>query len=151
MLHCFQFSCYSFWFTIRNCDSKIDEGYMLCARRGAATLLPLIRRYVAPRTTLVSDQWAACGTIKDMPKGYQHEAVNYSLHFMHPMTGAYTKSIEPLWQKFEDWHKSRYGTERALLNSYMDEFIWNTMYGGNALYHVSSQIAEHYSRSPCSV
>ena len=86
-----------------------------------------------------------------MPKGYQHETVNYSLYFIHPATNAYTNSIEPLWQKFKDWQKSRYGTKRALLNSYKDEFKWKKMYGGNALYHLWSQIAEHYSPSPGSV
>ena len=52
---------------------------MLHAQRGAATLLPLIRQYVVPGTTIVSDQWAAYSIIKDMAEGYQHEAVNYSL------------------------------------------------------------------------
>ena len=36
---------------------------MLHARRGAATLLPLIRQYVVPGTTVVPDQWAAYSTI----------------------------------------------------------------------------------------
>ena len=86
-----------------------------------------------------------------MPEGYQHEAVNYSLHFIHPETGAYTSSIESLWQKFKEGHKSRYGTERALLNSYTDELIRKEMYGGNALYHLWSQIAERYPPRPGSV
>ena len=63
---------------------------------------------------------------------------------MQPETGAYTISIESLYEKFKKGHKSRYGTERALLNSYMDEFIWKKVYVGNALYHLCSQIAEHY-------
>ena len=81
-------------------------------------------------TTIVSDQWAAYSTIKDMPDGYQHETVNHSLHFTDPETGAYTNTTESLWQNFKEGHKSLYGTERALLNSYMDEFIWEKMYGG---------------------
>ena len=48
---------------------------MLHARRGAATLLPLVRQYVVPGTTIVCDQWGAYSTIKDMPEGYQHETV----------------------------------------------------------------------------
>ena len=81
-------------------------------------LLPLIRQYVVPRTTIVSDQWAAYSAIKDMPEGYQHETVNRSLHFIDLETSAYTNSTESLWQKFKEGHKSQYGTERALLSSY---------------------------------
>ena len=44
-------------------------------RRDAATLLLLIRQYVVPGTTIVSDQWAAYNTIKDMPDEYQHKTV----------------------------------------------------------------------------
>ena len=72
----------------------------------------------------MSDQWAAYSTIKDMPEGYQHKTVNHSLHFTDSETGAYTSSIKPLWQKFKEGRKSRYGTDRALLNLYMNEFIW---------------------------
>ena len=71
----------------------------------------------------MSDQWAACSTFKDMPEEYQHKSVNHSLHFIDPETGAYTNSTEPLWQKFEEGRKLRCGTERALLNLYIDEFI----------------------------
>ena len=67
-----------------------------------------------------------------------------SLHFIDPETGAYTKSIDSLWQKFKEGNKTRYGTERALLNSYMDEFVWEKVYEGSVLYHLLPQIAEHY-------
>ena len=66
---------------------------------------------------------------------------------MYPETGAYTISIESLYQEFKKGHL----TEKARLNSYMEEFIWREMDGGNALYHLWSQIAEHYSLSLGSV
>ena len=49
-----------------------------------------------------------------------------------------------LWQKIKEGHKTRYGTATALLNRYMDEFVWEKVYEGNALCHLSAQIAEHY-------
>ena len=94
----------------------------------AAILLPLARQYV-PGITIMSDQWAAYVTIKDMLERYQHETVNHILHFIDPETSVYKNTILSLWQKFKWGHKSRYGTERALLQSYMDEFIWGKMYG----------------------
>ncbi|VDD97842.1 unnamed protein product [Enterobius vermicularis] len=86
-----------------------------------------------------------------MPEGYLHETVNHSLQSIHPETSAYTNSIESLWQKFKEGHKSRYGTERALLNLYMNEFIWKKIYEGNTLYHLWSQIAKRYTPPPGSV
>ena len=78
--------------------------------RRFSILPPLIRQYVVPRTTIVSDHWAAYSTIKDTPEGYWHEIVNNSLHLIDPETGAYTNNIESLWQKFKKGHKLRYGT-----------------------------------------
>ena len=71
-----------------------------------------------------------------MLEGYQYETVSHSLYFIDLETGAYTNSTESIWQKFKESHKLRYGTETALLNSCMDEFIWKKMHGGNALYHL---------------
>ena len=120
-------------------------------RRDAATFLPLIRQYFVPGTTIVSDQWAAYSIIKDMSEGYQHETVNHSLHFIDPETGTYTSSTESLWQKFKEGRKSWYGTERTLLDLYMNKFTWKKLYGGTALYHLWSQKAEHYLPPPGSV
>ena len=86
-----------------------------------------------------------------MREGYQHETVNYSMHFTDLQTGACENTIKSLWQKFKDFHKSRSRTKRALLNSYMYEFIWKKINGENALYHLPSQIAEHHLQPPGSV
>ena len=135
------------------CFGGIERGTNKCfvvpvERRDAATLLPLIRQYVVPGTTIVSDQWAAYTTIKDMREGYQHETVNHSLHFIDPETGAYTNTTESLWQKFKQGHKARYGTERAPLQSYMDKFVMKKVYGGNVLYQLWSQIVEQIVEPP---
>ena len=43
------------------------------------------------------------------------------------------------------WRSSSWnGTGRALLQSYMDEFVWKTVYGDSALYHLWSQIREYH-------
>ena len=131
------------------CFGSIDRGINKCfvvpvERRHAVTLLPLIKQYVVPGTTIVSDQWVGYSTIKDMPERYEHETVNHSLHFIVPETGAFTNIIEHLWQKFKQGHKARYKTESTLLQSYMDEFVRKTIYGDSALYHLLSQMQEHY-------
>ena len=57
------------------CFEGIKRGTSKCfvvpvERRGAATLLPLIRQYVVPGKTIFPDQWAAYSTIKVMPARY---------------------------------------------------------------------------------
>ena len=64
-----------------------------------------------------------------MPEEYEHGTVTHSFHFIDPETDAYTNSTEPSWQKFEEGRKLRDGTERALLNLYVDEFVWKKRMG----------------------
>ena len=91
--------------------------------RVADTRLSLIMQYVVPGETIAPNQCDAFRTVEHAPDGYQHETVNHSLHFIDPETGAYKNSIEYLRQKFKEGYKTRYGTERAPLNSYIDEGV----------------------------
>ena len=55
--------------------------------RSCETLLGLIQEYVAPETTIWSDEWRAYRRIQNLPQNYEHETVNHSLHFHDPDTG----------------------------------------------------------------
>ncbi|EPB78848.1 hypothetical protein ANCCEY_02025 [Ancylostoma ceylanicum] len=50
-------------------------------------------------------QWMFGGI--ERVSGYQHMVVNHSLHFVDPTTGAHTKNVESLWQKFKAVAKRR--------------------------------------------
>ena len=66
--------------------------------RSAAVLLPIIERYVLPKTTIISDSWRSYIGIADIPgKEYIHQTVNHSHHFVDPETGACTNTVESLW------------------------------------------------------
>lgn len=65
-------------------------------RRNEETLLPLIKQYIKPGTTIMSDKWAAYNKLGEM--GYKHLTVNHSKHFKDPRTGACTNLIEGLWR-----------------------------------------------------
>ena len=46
--------------------------------RDAATLLPIIQRYILPQTKIWSDEWAAYNAIAGLVQNYVHETVNHS-------------------------------------------------------------------------
>ena len=45
--------------------------------RKKETLLPLIQKYVAPQTTIWSDEWRAYRNIPALPEHYRHGTVNH--------------------------------------------------------------------------
>ena len=63
-------------------------------KRDRDTLLPIIKQYIAPGSTIFSDKWAAYCTLN--VEGYQHDTVNHSTEFKSE-TGCCTNTIEGLW------------------------------------------------------
>jgi transposase-like protein len=64
-------------------------------KRDAATLVPIIQKWILPETTIISDCWKAYGTLGNI--GYEHLTVNHSITFKDPETGAHTNQIESTW------------------------------------------------------
>ena len=72
-------------------------GYMeIVDRRDAATLLPIIRNHTLPGTTIWSDMWAAYNAVGALP---DHDTVNHSIHFVNPVSGTHTNTIENYWSR----------------------------------------------------
>jgi hypothetical protein len=67
--------------------------------RTADTLTALVREWIEPGTTIVSDCWGAYRGVGSM--GYTHHTVNRSLYFVDPDTGANTNSIESTWHRMK--------------------------------------------------
>ncbi|CAI6377486.1 unnamed protein product [Macrosiphum euphorbiae] len=65
-------------------------------KRDATTLLHVIKEWIKPRTTIISDCWKAYNTLNN--EGYVHMTVNHSLHFKDPETGVHSNSIETSWR-----------------------------------------------------
>ena len=67
--------------------------------RDSGTLLPLIRKHIAPGSIVISDKWGAYNTIRDLEGCfYEHLSVNHSKNFKDPTTQACTNTIEGAWR-----------------------------------------------------
>jgi len=63
--------------------------------RTKATLTAIIRAWVEPGTTIISDCWAAYNDLGR--QGYTHQTVNHRIGFVNHATGAHTNTIEGYW------------------------------------------------------
>jgi len=77
-------------------------------RRDAATLIPLLEKWVERGTTVMSDCWKAY----DKMEGFVHMKVNHSLNFVDPETGTHTNTIESTWRHAKESFSS-HGRKKA--------------------------------------
>lgn len=73
--------------------------FEIVENRNRNTLIELIRRKIAPGTTIITDCWRGYLNIRDICQdmGYNHETINHSENFVDPDTGAHTQTIEGMW------------------------------------------------------
>ena len=64
--------------------------------RTADTLVAIIRDWIEPGTSVISDNWAAYCNLES--EGFTHRTVNHSIHFVDPDTGAHTNTIKSTWR-----------------------------------------------------
>ncbi len=100
-------------------------------RRDAATLLPLIRKYVHPGSIICSDLWASYQQVANIPVNppYQHGTVNHSQNFVDPVTGVHTNAVEAYWSRMKARLKEYHGVPASTLASHLDEFMWMDLHG----------------------
>ncbi|XP_067652209.1 uncharacterized protein [Haliotis asinina] len=94
--------------------------------RSADTLIPIIEKYVAKGTTIITDCWKAYSKLGQL--GYTHLTVNHSEHFKDPETGAHTNTIESTWRAVKNTGLPASGTTKALYDSYFVEYIFRKKY-----------------------
>lgn len=64
--------------------------------RGKDVLLCIIKHFILPQTTIISDCWRSYNCLQD--EGFVHQTVNHSKTFKDPETGAHTNTIECSWR-----------------------------------------------------
>ncbi|PSN35446.1 hypothetical protein C0J52_06616 [Blattella germanica] len=108
-------------------DTSLRRGIVLfVSRRGRQTLVPLIRDYVLPGTTIYTDGWSGYTGLNRA--GYTHMVVNHKDHFVDPTTGACTNAVEGYWSKLKGFLRQTNTLKSTLLPEHIDEFMWREAY-----------------------
>jgi hypothetical protein len=91
--------------------------------RSAATLLPIIRRYCLPGTTIISDCWAAYNALaQDI--NFEYLRVNHSINFSDPDNNIiHTQNIENCWLHAKKIKGSAWYTSRVLERIYLRFYV----------------------------
>lgn len=118
--------------------------------RSANTLLPLIERYVLPGTEIWTDCWRGYSGLNTLHRvsPYIHKTVNHSRNFVDPETGVCTNFVEGYWSCLKQYLRRLGVLQSPFITEYIDQFMWNEVYGRTATNRFSSiinQIAQRYT------
>ena len=89
--------------------------------RKASTLIPIIKKWIAPGSIIHSDCWKAYSNLSKL--GYTHVTVNHSKEFVNRESAACTNSIESDWRHAKVTMPA-YGTHLGDHAGYLVEFMW---------------------------
>lgn len=110
--------------------------------RDAATLIPIIKEYVRPGTTIMLDCWRACDSLES--ERFHHLLANHKYNLVDPSTSATTNYVENMWQHSKRRNKAECGTHEHMVESCLAEFMWRQKFKNNPLEGVFEQIREIY-------
>ena len=83
--------------------------------RTAATLEPIIRRWILPGTHIISDGWAAYAKIENVANEiYTHSVIVHERNFVDPIgPGVHAQLIENTWMRAKQKLRRQHGTSVA--------------------------------------
>jgi len=88
--------------------------------RRSETLLDIIKTWIRPGTTIMSDCWRAYDCLSS--EGFVHATVNHSYNFVDPSTRAHTQNIERTWREVRGGIP-RFGRRENHMVGYLAEFL----------------------------
>jgi len=86
--------------------------------RSATTLIPIIKNWILPGTTIFSDCWRSYSSLQN--EGYIHATVNQGIQFVSE-SGTHTNNADSCWCAVKK-SLSRYSTRKELYNSYFAKY-----------------------------
>ncbi|XP_068234733.1 uncharacterized protein [Palaemon carinicauda] len=89
--------------------------------RDREPLLAIIKIYVFPGTTIISDCWKAYYYLGI--EGFDHQTVNHTYNFVDPETGAHTNTIERQWRSYKEW-LPKFGRKKYHFRGYLARFYF---------------------------
>lgn len=97
--------------------------------RDAPTLTGLIKQWVLPGTTVLTDGWKAYWNLND--HGYVHHDVKHCRNFVDPATGTHTNTIEGTWTHAKQAVGLRRGGRRSIdaLELDLTLYMWMKQHG----------------------
>ena len=97
--------------------------------RSAKTLIPLIKKYIRSGSIIISDGWAAYGSLSN--EGYSHRVINHSENFVHPEDrSVHTQTVEQLWRNIKEWAK-RFGMRTTYFEQHFMVILLVSFLKGN--------------------
>ncbi len=88
---------------------------------GRATLLPIIRRKIAPNSVVYSDAWSAYDTL--WVEGYRHERVNHDEDLVAD-GGRHINGIENFWSQAKRHLRRFNGVPKGSFPMFLQEVVW---------------------------
>jgi hypothetical protein len=99
--------------------------------RSAAKLKQIILDHVLPGTRIYTDCWAGYQTEELAEIGMSHDTVNHSLHYVNPVTGVHTNTIEGTWaSSYIKWNTNKRHRTADYVGNNLFVFIWRRRYAG---------------------
>jgi transposase len=117
--------------------------------RKKETLMPIIREYVLPESTVFTDDFSSYIDLAHDKNGYRHHRINHSAG-VYVMGDVHTQTIEGFWSLIKRGIGGVYhSVGRKYLQTYLDEysFRYNRRESGNLIFHA---ILERVSEQACS-
>ncbi|XP_036328747.1 uncharacterized protein LOC118741046 [Rhagoletis pomonella] len=90
-------------------------------QRDKETLLAIIKRWILPHTTIVSDFWKEYHCLRD--EGYVHLKQNHSINFKNPQTQEHTNTIEELWRHAKH-SMPQHHRNKKILSEHLAKFLF---------------------------